>query len=354
MLASSLGCACEEQEVPDPTRWSVDLHGADVFVYQPDPETGCLAATDERLGSATSAEVLGADDTWYLLSEGFRLIRAANTLSEHRPDVLRPRPEVVVQKAGPLTVFSPDGCPIESGEAWLEGQVATRLARSHDAQYRGLALIDPSLAMAPVRNVDGWDSPWEAGVQLIKDGPEGRVVGGGVLIDENTLLTAKHLGVDEDFCFSRGPDAAAAWAAGAFDCTIDSVAHHDRVDLSVVRLRSPADGPFATIRPTWLEPEDPFFVQRFGAEHARDFGDSTVFSVGLNNAECEAWPFPSTFLSTDPLFGPADAGSPAYSGGELVGLVHGEACFPVGDEPGRHAFVHLPSLLDFIDEYRGR
>ena len=60
VLASSLGCACEEQEVPDPTRWSVDLHGADVFVYQPDPETGCLAATDERLGSATSAEVLRA------------------------------------------------------------------------------------------------------------------------------------------------------------------------------------------------------------------------------------------------------------------------------------------------------
>lgn len=322
----------------------MDLHGADVFVYQPDPLTGCLTATDERLGAATTAEVLGSDDTWYLLSEGFRLIRVANTLSEHRPDALRPRPEAVVQKAGPRLVFGADGCPRESSEVWQEGQIVTRLARSHDDQFEGVALVDASLGMAPVRHVDGWDSPWEAGVLLFPDASGGVAMGGGVLIDPLTLLTVAHLGVDEDSCFSRGPAAATASDEDRLLCTIESVVEHDRVDLSIVTLSEPAPGPFAPLRATWLEPEDAFYVQRFGLQHARDFADSTVYAVGLNNADCAPWPFPSTFLSTDPLTGPADAGSPAYSGGELVGLVHGDACYPVGDEQGRNALIHLPAL----------
>jgi hypothetical protein len=347
-LASSLLLACDPTGEPDdPTIWTVDLHGADVYVYQPG-EDGCLAPTDERLGAASTVEVLGADERWYLLAEGFRLIRRDNALGEHRPDVLRPRPEAVVQRAGPRWVFGTDGCPVESSALWEEGDVVTRLARSHDAQYRGFALVDDALEMAPVRHVDGWDSPWEAGVQLIAEVPEGFVVGGGVLIDPWTLLTAAHLGVDEGFCWSRGPSAQAAWAAGEFHCTVDSVVDHDRVDLSVVRLSEPADGPFAPLRQTFLEEGDPFYVQRFGAQQARDFADSTVHSVGLNNAWCEAWPYPSTFTSVDLLVGPGDSGGPAYSGGELVGVVHGEACFPVNDEQGRHTFVHLPALLDFI------
>ncbi len=353
-LASSLLSACEPQEVTDPTRWTVDLHGADVFVYQPDPETGCLAATDERLAAATTVDVLGRDGTWYLLDDGFRLIRVANTLSEQVPEDPRPRLEAVIQRAGPRFVFGPEGCPTEGDDTWQEGHVGLRLARSHDAQFRGFALVDSSLAMAPVRHVDGWDSPWEAGVQLIKEVEDGFLIGGGVLIDEHTLLTAAHLAVDEDFCFSRGPDAGAAWDAGDFVCTVESVVDHDRVDSSVVRLFEPVDGPFATIRPTFLEVEEPYYVQRFGAQHARDFADSTVHSVGLNNAWCEAWPFPSTFLSTEPVVGPGDSGGPAWQGDQLVGLVHGEACFPVGDQQGRHTFVHLPALIDFVDENRGQ
>lgn len=350
MLASSLA-SCEEPEVADPSQWSVDLHGADVFVHAPDEATGCLAPTDERLGAGTTVEVLATDANWYLLADGFRLIRTANVVGEHRPDTLRPRPEGIVQKAGPVLIFGPDGCPTETEDLWEEGTVVTRYAKVHDAQLRGVAIVDEALRMAPVRHVDGWDLPFEAGVQLIKEVPEGFLVGGGVLIDATTLLTAGHLGVDEEFCWSRGPDAGAAWAADEFVCgTIDSVVDHDRVDLSVVRLSEPADGPFATIRPIFLEPGDPYWVQRFGTQHAREFADSTVFSVGLNNAWCEAWPFPSSFQSVDPTVGPGDSGGPAYSGGELVGLVHGEACFPVGDEQGLHTFVHLPALLDFIDE----
>mgnify|MGYP002634258956 CR=1 FL=1 len=351
MLASSLLVACGDGEQPDdPTRWTVDLHGADVFVYQPSAETGCLAATDERLGAATTVEVLGADATWYLLADGFRLIRRVNALSEHRPETLRPRTEALVQRAGPRIVFGANGCPTESEAVWQEGDVVTRLARTHDAQFRGVALVNSALEMAPARDVDGWDSPWEAGVHLVKEVPEGFVVGGGVLIDEVTLLTAAHLGVDADFCFSRAPDAGVAWAAGDFLCTIGSVTEHDRVDLAVVHLSEPVDGPFAPLRPTALAVDDAFYVQRFGAQQARDFGDSTVHSVGLNNADCAAWPFPSTFTSVDPLVGPADAGSPVYAGAELVGITHGEACFPVNDEEGRHTFVHLPAMLDFIEE----
>lgn len=76
-LASSL-VGCEEPEVSDPTRWTVDLHGADVFVFAPDPQTSSLSATDERLGAATTVEVLATDGAWFLLADGFRLIRAAN------------------------------------------------------------------------------------------------------------------------------------------------------------------------------------------------------------------------------------------------------------------------------------
>ncbi len=347
-LASSF-VACEEPEVEDPTRWTVDLHGADVFVYSPG-EDGCLTATDERLPRAETVEVLAADDTWYLLAEGFRLIRKVNTLGEYRPDTLRPRTEAIVQKAGPRYGFDNNGCPVAGNTTWEEGQVVTRLARAHDDQFRGFALVSAALELVEVRHVDGWDAPWQAGVRLFDGATDGFGAGGGVLIDETTLLTTAGTGVSEDFCFSRGPDGAAAWEAGEALCTVESVETHESVDLAVVKLSEAVEVPFATLRLTDVAAVDPIYVQRFGAGHARDFGDSFVHSIGLNNADCAPWPFPSTFLSEGPVAGPGDIGSPVYSGGQLVGLVHGDACFPVTDEEGRQAFIHLPALLDFIDE----
>jgi hypothetical protein len=348
-LASSLLFACESPEVDDPTQWTVDLHGADVFVSTPD-ETGCLAPTSERLARATTVEVLASDGTWYLLAEGFRLIRAANTLSEHRPDTLRPRLEAVVQKAGPRYVFGTDGCPVPSDTEWEAGQVVTRFAKAHDADFHGFALVNESLEMAPMRHTDGWDAPWQAGVQLYDGASDGALAGGGVLIDADTLLTTASTGVSDAFCFSRGPSSV--WGDDDVHCTVADVVEHDAVDLAVVRLSEPLDGPFAPLRATALSAESPFYVQRFGGGNAREFGDSIVHSVGLNNADCDAWPYPSSFLSESPVTGPGDTGSPAYAGAELVGLMHGDACFPVTDEEGRQTFIHLPALLDFIDEVR--
>jgi hypothetical protein len=226
------------------------------------------------------------------------------------------------------------------------------LARVHDESYHGFVVTDRGLGLAPVRAVDseGWDYPWHATVQLIKAVPEGFVIGGGVLIGPRAILTARHMGIDETWCYSRHPDSGAAWYAGEFTCgnfAGPAAVHPEEVDIAVAELVRPEPAPYATLRRTPAEVDELIYSARTSQLRTHALIDTTVIRVGSSNATCTSWPDGSTFI-TPPVVGPGDSGGPAFAGDDLIGIVHGGLCGTPGT-PDRHVFIHVPGVVDWID-----
>lgn len=320
----------------------------DVALLEP-AEGGCLEESALlRLADGEELPVVARDERFVIVDEEGRAVRAGDVELLGDLGAVTPR-AAVVQIDTRVSRYDEAGCPTEHEEL-AAGTTVVALARSHDVNYRGYVVIGADLALAPVRHVDadGWAYPWHAAVQLVKQVPEGFVVGGGVLIGERTILTVAHLGVDAEYCYSREPRAGEAWAAGLFVCgNIASVRPHPVVDAAIVELAAPEPPPYAMLRAEPVVDGEMLYANRFGMLNARAFGDAVVDSVGSVNAACAAWPDASSITTRDLVVGPGDSGGPAWIGHELVGLVHGEACrTPI--EPARHVFVHVPGILDFV------
>ena len=319
----------------------------DEAILAPSPEDACLRATSDVAGIDSVHAVLAADDRFVVIDERGRALPAAAVELSGAPDPSAGRAGTV-QIDTRLSRYDAGGCPVEESDL-VFGTIVTALARSHDANYRGHVVIGADLALAPVRHVGaaGWTYPWHAAVQLVKQVPEGFVIGGGVLLDERTLLTAAHLGLDSTWCYSREPRAGDAWAAGRFVCdNIAVVRTHPSVDAAVATLTRPEAAPFARVRAGPVLPSEEVYANRFGLLLSHAFADARVENVGSVNAYCDSWPDGTSFFTRDLVVGPGDSGGPAWIGDELVGLVHGEACRATVLDPMRHVFVHVPAITD--------
>ena len=325
---------------------------ADTPILVPDQD-GCLVQSDVMALAGEELEVLAADDNLVLIDESGSCLQRSDVEGPSQP--LQPDgPTGTIQWETPRFVYGEDGCPVATEELLETGADVLALARSHDASYRGYSVVDRRLGLAPVRLVDGadWTYPWHASVQLVKEVPQGFVIGGGVIIGPNAILTADHLGADTSWCYSREPVAGPAWEAGLFVCDniASSVRHPGKVDARVLLLESPVAGPHASVRQADLAVGEAFYANRFSTLRRNAFADSTVEGVGSSNAFCDSWPAASSFTSADLIVGGGDSGGPAFVGDDVVGLVHGERCKNSWEDP-QHVFVHLPGIHDFLAPY---
>ena len=166
-----------------------------------------------------------------------------------------------------------------------------------------------------------------------------------------TLLTAKHMGVDEKTCYGRELVTGPAWYGGRFVC--DNIAGPEipaplGVDAAIVQLVRPEGGPYARLRGLPVQPGEAFFTSRWSRLSRNVFADGKVISVGNMNALCEDWPA-NTAFNSEPIVSGGDSGGPAWVGDELVGLAHGGQCRGGFDPPDeRHVFVHVPGILSFL------
>ena len=310
---------------------------------------GCLSPSGEVLPEAQRLAPLASDGRFLVIDETLSAIRVEDVQELHRAEVPLVR-TATVQVDTTRYQLGEDGCPVEV-EPLAEHSAVQALARAHDANYRGLVVIDDTLSLAPVRAVqaEGWRDPWHASVQLVKEVPEGFLIGGGIMVSPQAILTAAHLGVDSSFCYSRAPNAGVAWSEERFICdNIASVQPHPAgVDVAIIHLAQPELPPFAAVRRTPLAEGEAFYAANLSSLHTHVFSDSTVLEVGDRNAWCDDWPSGASFLAVDLIVGGGDSGGPAFVGDEVVGLVHGEVCrLPI--QQNRHAFVHLPGVLDFL------
>lgn len=330
--------------------WQVQVAEA-TPVLAPGPD-GCLAASPDTLEAGTNLEVLASDGRFTLIDGTGRCVAAADLQTLHRPAQLSTGRTGIIQNGTSRYTYDETGCPAPA-EALEEGTEVLALARSHDESYRGFVVVDRDLGLAPVRMVDaeGWTYPWHASVQLVKEVEAGFVIGGGVVVGPNAILTAAHLGVDETWCYSREANSGVAWEDGLFECANiagPAETHPDGVDVAIVHLLFAEPPPHATVRMPPLSTGDTFYSTRWSTLHRNAFADSTVAEVGNDNAACDPWPADSSFLSSDLIVGGGDSGGPAFVGDELVGLVHGEVCrYPW--EPEAHVFVHLPGVRAFLE-----
>jgi hypothetical protein len=261
-------------------------------------------------------------------------------------------------------VFSAEGCPVEQ-EVLAEHTPIQGVARYYDSAYHGWTVIDSHLSFADVRHINAsdWVYPWHSSVQLVKPLDDGYfVIGGGVLIGPNAILTAAHLGVDETWCYSLEPSSGEAWAAGEFSChNIAGAAeiHPDGVDAAIVQLISPEDGPFAQVMDSPVASSEAVLSSSWSQLHQNALNDSSVDRLGNENAFCRRWPRGSSFLLETPIFQGGDSGGPLWEGDRLVGLVHGEMCHMgleklrwwMEGQPAVHVAVHVPALMPFIAPY---
>ena len=339
---------------PRPWRWRATRN---TQLHVPGPDS-CLRTTPTIYSPGQALEVLSANTHWALVRDPTReagLIRLGDFEELSRPADPSTLPEApagrMAAKATRHT-WGADGCPAPIEEDALEAlSPILGLAKFHDPQYRGWAVIDRQLGLAPTRRVEvpGWHFPWEAAVQIIKPLEGGFVTGGGVLIDPHHLLTVAHLGVDETYCYLREPLTGVAWDQDLAVCgNVASVTPHPRgVDVAIVELTEPEPAPFATLPAASPVTGQAFYTTDYSSLMRNSFHDGTVRAVGNDNAYCQDWPASTTFWAEELLISAGDSGGPTFSGDELIGLVHGERCRrPI--EPQRHVFINVAGLLDWI------
>lgn len=320
-------------------------------ILAPRDADGCLEPSGEALTVGEERLAIAADGRYVLIDEVGRVVRAGDVEEIDRPATFEPGRAATIELDAARSRYDADGCPAETEEALPRGTGVEALARSHDRSYRGSVVIDRALSLAPVRAVDadGWVYPWHASVQLVKQVPEGFVMGGGVLLGPRTILTAAHMAVDSTYCYSRRPASGEAWDRMEFVCdNVESATIHPAmIDVAVVHLRRDEDEPYARMREVPLEIGEPFYTSRCSTGLRHALADSIVDWVGSRNARCERWPAFSTFSSEEPIVGPGDSGGPAWVGDELVGIVHGDRCRST-IEPADHVWIHVPGIVDFV------
>jgi len=337
------GCIVAD-EFPVDTQFMVT---EDVPLHRAGPD-GCLEAGDEIVERGSGPVAFAANDDWVLVPDGF-LPRSAGELllGDHFLEAGIEVGTLEIELA--RSVLDADGCPVPSDEGALSaGRSVSVRHRAEAPGHRGFAVVGETLEVLPLRalEIPGVERPWHASVQLVKPLDEGFVIGGGALVGPRTILTVAHLGVDAEFCWSRAPRTGEAWDAGNVAFDVESVEHHPDVDLAVVTLAADADPPYARLLDRDAADDEAFFTSRWGTLERHRFADATVYAVSAENAWCDPWPARSSLSTEDLVVGPGDSGGPAWIGDDLVGLVHGENCRGPG-APGRHVFVHLPTLRDF-------
>lgn len=328
---------------------------------EPD-DTGCLKATATVFSAGQTLEVLASDGIFYLLDEDGGIVRASDVTEQTRPDPLRTAGRIgEVAITTTRSHYDAAGCP-QAGDELLEHTPIEALARSYDSSYRGYVVISTDLSLAPVRhiNAEGWVYPWHSSFQLIKPVEGGFVIGGAVLISPDTLLTARHMRVDETWCYSTKPNTGESWYGGQAVCgniVGPAEEHPDDVDAALVTLRVPEVGPVAKIRERKLAAGENFYTSKWSWLHQNAMADSTVKEVDNDNAFCLRWPASSSYISTDYILGGGDSGGPAWVGDELIGLVHGEKCYMGREkiiwmrsgEPPAHVLVNVLGIYDFVE-----
>ena len=328
-------------------------------LHRPGPE-GCLRATNEMLPVGQVLEVLAANTHWLLVHDGGEargLLARADISELSRPYEAEDLPKGALGRVTDLVAlhtWGEEGCPRKLGvdlEALAEIEV---LAKFHDDAYRGWAVTDHTLTLAPVRKIEanGMSFPWEAAVQLVQTIPSGGfITGGGVLIGPRHILTAASLKADETFCYSRAPRTELSLDTLSLSCgRITSVTRHPRgVDLAILEIELPEPGPHAKLADASPAPGDSFYTTDFSTLKRGSLRDGTIARVGNDNAECADWPAQSTFSSKEMLISPGDAGGPAFKGDTLIGIVHGLRCQQTEGEPP-HLFINIAGVRAFIDE----
>jgi hypothetical protein len=351
-LAACDGAGAPDASVPPDAPiegWRVRATSA-AEILAPRPEDGCLAPTGEALAAGEERRALSADDRFVLVGIDGACVRTADVEQIDRPARIDPAWRGVARLDVERSEYDASGCPASTGEALPFGTVVEALARSHDASYRGYVVVDRSLGLAPVRAIDvaGWIYPWHSSVQMLRPIPTGGfVIGGGVLIGPQVILTVRHLGVDGEWCYGREPASGTAWSQMEFVCgNVDRVVAAS-VDLAVVHLLRPEPPPWGRLRELPLQPEDAFYTANWSSFRRHAMRDATVEWVGSRNALCETWPDLSTFASYELVVGPGDSGGPAWAGDEIAGIVHGDRC-RTALEPSQHVWIHVPGMLEFI------
>ena len=338
--------------------WTVRIEKM-TALHRPGPD-GCLRATSDPITIGETFEVLAANTHWLLVHDGGEargLLLRADILELSRPYEPEDLPRGVLGRVTDLVAlhtWGEQGCPTKLGvdlEALTEIEI---LAKFHDDAYRGWAVTDHTLTLAPVRKIEasGMPFPWEAAVQLVQMIPTGGfITGGGVLIGPRHILTSASLKADETFCYSRAPRTELSVDTLSLSCgRIISVTDHPRgVDLAILELELPEPGPHAKLADTSPSPGDTFYTTDFSTLKRDALRDGTVARVGSENANCEEWPALSTFSAKEMLISPGDAGGPAFQGDTLVGIVHGLRCQQTEGEPP-HLFINIAGVRAFIDE----
>jgi len=322
--------------------------------------SGCLTL-ESTIPAGTEIDAWGMNDDWVRVTwTGDHVARAdIEIVSGPAPGDIPAASwagTVGLEETGIFTL-DPSGCPIQIGTA-LEGEEYPAYGLSHDANFHGFWQVSADLAMIAVRvlNVPEWIFPWHRAVLLIKEIPDvGFLVGGGVVVGPNAILTAAHMAVDPDFCYVLAANAAQAWYAGEGVCgTISGFVIHPEVDIGVVLLSADETRvPAVAVLDRWAAAADEFYAVNMSTMHPNHMSDAVIDEVdGRNNGTGDplctgSWPHGSSFTTQSSIVGGGDSGGPAFIGDGLAGIVHGESCrWPW--EPYRQVFVHVPYFEDWI------
>jgi len=314
------------------------------------------------VAAGTELDAWGMDDLWVRVSwDGEHVARADVEIVEEPPPGEFPAPTssgtVGLEETG-IFALDATGCAVSVGTA-VENDEFPAYGLSHDPNFRGYWQVSTDLHLVAVRvlNVEGWIFPWHRAVLLLKEIPgTGFVIGGGVLVAPDAILTAAHMAVDSSFCYVLAPNIGVAWGAGEGVCgTIAEFVTHPEADFGVVRLSAPElRVPPIEVLGRWAEVGDEFFVVNMSTMHYNAMADAAIDEVdgrnaGLSDPTCRTrWTHGSSFTTTSTVVGGGDSGGPAFVGAGLAGLVHGEACrWPW--EPYRQVFVHVPFFVDWLD-----
>lgn len=179
----------------------------------------------------------------------------------------------------------------------------------------------------PIENPQGEklkDVYAQSTVLLAKKVPSGWLVGGGVFIAPNRILTAKHLGVDGDFSYATGPNYGETFTRQIQQQDIFEISMHPTVDLAIVKTSSHPSQPYFHIGK--LDSNRPVTVAGV-AKLLYEQSHELVKEIGTWNQVGGAWPEGASFTTRIGSTDPADSGSPVFQDDKVVGIVHGARPF---------------------------
>jgi hypothetical protein len=350
----------EEDGGPTPTAepgWRVRTT-ADATLYQLESE--CLEAVG-TVPAGTELDAWGMNEFWVRTTWTGRHVALSDVEIVLEPPAGEDPPAswegtVGLEEVGVYTLDG-TGCAVQTGLAY-EREAYPAYGLSHDFNYHGYWQVSPELDMIAVRvlNVPEWIFPWHRTVLLVKEIPEvGFLIGGGVLIAPNAILTAAHMAVDAEFCYVLAPNAAEAYYAGEGVCgALDEFVTNPDIDLGIMLLSTPETRvPPVRILERYAAAGDEFYAVLMSSMHYNTMSDSTIEEVDGRYNQCLGrWPDGASFTTLDTLVGGGDSGGPSFIGSGLAGIVHGEACRWPWD-PYRQVFVHVPYAASWIEGVLG-